>query len=75
MIVKADVKNEKVWNPNWNNTEDNNKFAKFYPQVEDELKKKGRKDNILKFKNVSVINYKLFRSIFDSLLCMRGFTY
>lgn len=75
MIVKADVKNEKVWNPNWNNTEENNKFAKFYTQVEDELKKKGRKDNILKFKNVSVINYKLFRSIFDSLLCMKGFAY
>jgi hypothetical protein len=31
--MKADVKNEKVWNSSWNSGEDMNKYDSFYDKI------------------------------------------
>lgn len=62
--------NQDKWNPNWHQGNSNNKFQQFEVRIDASLKAKNSRVEILKESNLTLMNFKLFRSVFTSLLLM-----
>lgn len=71
IINEKKLKNEDKWNPNWHQQNSNNKFHALQVRIDANLKAKDSKVEIFKENNIKLINFKLFRSIFTTLLIIK----